>query len=87
MRKKISERTRKLITILEDSGHHEAAQDILEDELAGEGSIAQYGGIFYVCKFGLDVPHNIIDEVLYLAEQDENEQAIEDCQYLLQRIS
>ncbi|WP_418969749.1 hypothetical protein [Alloscardovia omnicolens] len=52
---------------------------------AGESAIARCIAIGYAREYQLEVPREVVEVVLDIAEQIEDEQAIEDCQYYLRK--
>lgn len=74
-----------LITLLEDAGYKSEANKILMTVQAGESAIARCIAIGYAREYQLEVPREVVEVVLDIAEQIEDEQAIEDCQYYLRK--
>lgn len=66
-----------------DSGHVDAAEEVMGDYHAGEPDIALDGAVFYANYYGLEIPEKVLEDTLPYLEPDSY--GLEACQKLLEK--
>ncbi|TCD53763.1 hypothetical protein EJ419_07295 [Alloscardovia theropitheci] len=87
MASRIDDLSKRIIDLLVQAGHISESETIKSIVRAGEWAVAQCIAIGYIRQFKIKITKQDISDVLYVAKQEEDEQAIEDCQYLLQKVA